>query len=311
MLEFLLGRLLRMVLTLIVLSSAVFFAIRLSGHPIDYIMPEGLDAEGRTAMIRYWGLDRSVAEQFVLFWRALAEGEFGLGLVERRPVAVIFADRIGRSLSLLLCVLFVTVSVGVPLGIVAALRRGTATGSAVLLAAFLGYAIPNFVLSILLLLLFSYSLHWLPSSGSATVAHYIMPTIALSAFFVASLVRYTRNAMLDVLRQDYMRTARAKGLSERVVILKHGLRNALIPVVTVLGLQVTSLVGGAVVVETVFAWNGVGDLLVGATLRRDYPVLQFGVLAIAVAVVLVNFLVDLAYTAIDPRVRLGGAGAAA
>lgn len=134
-----------------------------------------------------------------------------------------------------------------------------------------------------------------------------MPTIALSAYFVASLVRYTRNAMLDVLSQDYMRTARAKGVAEHRIILDHGLRNALIPVITVLGLQITTLVSGAVVVETVFAWNGVGDLLVGATLRRDYPVLQFGVLIVASSVIVVNLLVDLAYALVDPRVRLAGA----
>jgi peptide/nickel transport system permease protein len=133
-----------------------------------------------------------------------------------------------------------------------------------------------------------------------------MPTIALAAYFIAALVRYTRAAMLDVLSQDFMRTARAKGLSERAVILRHGLRNALIPVITVLGLQVTTLVSGAVVIETVFAWNGVGDLLVNATLLRDYPVLQFGVVIVAVSVVAVNILVDFAYVAIDPRVRLSG-----
>ncbi len=173
--------------------------------------------------------------------------------------------------------------------------------------AFLGYAIPNFVLAIMMLLLFSATLNWLPSAGSGSLAHYVMPTVTLSAYFTAALVRYTRNAMLDVLSQDYMRTARAKGLSERAVILRHGLRNALIPVITVLGLQITTLVSGAVVIETVFAWNGIGDLLVGATLYRDYPVLQFGILVVAAAVVTVNIIVDLTYAAIDPRVRLGGA----
>ena len=156
----------------------------------------------------------------------------------------------------------------------------------------------------LLLLVFSFLLHWLPSAGSATPLHYIMPTLALSAYFVAALVRYTRNAMLDVLGQDYMRTAWAKGLAPHVVMLKHGLRNALIPVITVIGLQMTTLVSGAVVIETVFSWNGVGDLLVGATLRRDYPVLQFGVRVVACAVVVVNTLVDLAYAVIDPRTGL-------
>jgi peptide/nickel transport system permease protein len=227
--------------------------------------------------------------------------------MERRPVSAIFGERLAQSASLLLSTLALTIAVGVPGGIAAAVWRSSIRGKAVLVAAFLGYATPNFVFAILLLLIFSYSLHWLPSAGSATLAHYVMPTLALSAYFVAALVRYTRNAMLDVLSQDYMRTARAKGLSERTVIFKHGLRNALIPIITVLGLQITTLVSGAVIIETVFAWNGVGDLLVGATLRRDYPVLQFGVLVVASAVIVVNLFVDLAYAAVDPRVRLSGA----
>lgn len=307
MVEFLGGRLLRMAITLWAIASVVFLATRLTGNPIDFLMPEGLDAVSRREMIAYWGLDRSVAEQYWLFWRSLLSGDFGLGLMERRPVATIFTERLWQSASLLVATLALTICVGVPVGILAAVWRGQARGSAVLFTAFLGYAIPNFVLAILLLLVFSYTLHWLPSAGSATFAHYIMPTVALSAYFVAALVRYTRNAMLDVLSQDYMRTARAKGLAESSIILHHGLRNALIPVITVLGLQITTLVSGAVVVETVFAWNGVGDLLVGATLRRDYPVLQFGVLVVASAVIVVNLLVDLAYALVDPRVRLAGA----
>jgi len=307
LLEFLTGRLLRMIVTLWAIVSLVFIATRLTGNPIDFLMPEGLDAVSRREMIAYWGLDRPVVEQYWLFWRSLLGGDFGLGLMERRPVSTIFAERLWQSATLLLATLSLTVVVGVPVGIVAAIWRGTARGSSVLFIAFLGYAIPNFVLAILLLLIFSYTLHWLPSAGSGSLAHYVMPTIALSAYFVAALVRYTRNAMLDVLSQDYMRTARAKGLPESAVILRHGLRNALIPVITVLGLQITTLVSGAVVIETVFAWNGVGDLLVGATLRRDYPVLQFGVLVVASAVIVVNVAIDLAYALIDPRVRLTGA----
>lgn len=307
MVEFLSARLLRMAITLWAIVSVVFIATRLTGNPIDFLMPEGLDAASRREMIAYWGLDRPVIEQYWLFWRSLLSGDFGLGLMERRPVATIFTERLWQSASLLAATLALTIGVGVPAGILAAVWRGQARGGGVLFAAFLGYAIPNFVLAILLLLVFSYTLHWLPSAGSGTLLHYIMPTVALSAYFVASLVRYTRNAMLDVLSEDYMRTARAKGLSERTIILGHGLRNALIPVITVLGLQITTLVSGAVVVETVFAWNGVGDLLVGATIRRDYPVLQFGVLVVAAAVIVVNLLVDLAYALVDPRVRLAGA----
>lgn len=308
MASFLTRRLLRVLLTLWAIGSIVFFATRVSGNPVDFLMPEGLDAESRAAMIAYWGLDRPILEQYARFWTALFQGDFGLGLMERRPVATIFAERLAQSASLLLATLTLTIGIGVPVGILAAVWRRKLRGGLLLVLAFLGYAIPNFVLGILLILLFSFSLHWLPSSGSSGPLHYIMPTVTLSAFFIASLVRYTRNAMLDVLSQDYMRTARAKGFSERQAILRHGLGNALIPVITALGLQITTLVSGAVVVETVFAWNGVGDLLVGATLRRDYPVLQFGVLVVAGAVVLVNILVDLGYAAIDPRVRLAETG---
>lgn len=293
-----------MAITIWVIVSAVFLATRLTGNPVDYLMPEGMDAEGRAAMIAYWGLDGPLWDQYWMFWRSLFEGEFGLGLMERRPVLEIFAERMGRSLGLLSLALLATIAVGVPFGILAAIWRQRALGSWVLLAAFLGYAVPNFILAILLLLLFSFTLHWLPSAGSATAWHYIMPVATLSAYFVAALVRYTRTAMLDVLGQDYIRTAHAKGLTPATVLLRHGLRNALIPVVTVLGLQIATLVSGAVVIETVFAWNGMGDLLVGATLRRDYPVLQFGVLVVASAVIVVNVLVDLAYAAIDPRVRV-------
>ena len=301
---FLLRKAGRMAITLWVIATVVFAATRLTGNPIDFLMPEGLDAASRAEMIAYWGLDRPVWDQYVAYWSALLRGDFGLGFMERRPVSTIFAERLGQSATLLGTTLLVTIGVGVPLGVLTAMSRGRALGSAVLLVAFLGYAIPNFVFAILLLLVFSFLLHWLPSAGSATPLHYIMPTLALSAYFVAALVRYTRNAMLDVLGQDYMRTAWAKGLAPHVVMLKHGLRNALIPVITVIGLQMTTLVSGAVVIETVFSWNGVGDLLVGATLRRDYPVLQFGVLVVACAVVVVNTLVDLAYAAVDPRVRL-------
>lgn len=303
MLTFVAKRLSRMAMTLWVIVTAVFMATRLTGNPIDFLMPEGMDAASRETMMAYWGLDRGVMEQYSLFWQSLLSGQFGLGLMERRPVADIFAERLGQSARLMISTLLLTIVVGLPVGVMAAVWRRSRMGTLLLLAAFLGYAVPNFVLGILLLLVFSFLLHLLPSSGSTTWLHYVMPTVALSAYFIASLVRYTRDAMLDVLQQDFIRTAWAKGLSAPVVVLRHGLRNALIPVITVLGLQITTLVSGAVVIETVFAWNGIGDLLVRATLSRDYPVLQFGVLIVAAAVIVVNTLIDFAYAAIDPRVR--------
>jgi peptide/nickel transport system permease protein len=305
-LDYVVGRLLRLVITVWAIVSIVFFATRLTGDAINFLMPEGLDAQSRALYTAYLGLDRPILDQYFLYWRSLLEGNPGLSLAQRRSVVEIFSERWGQSAALLLSTMCLTIIVGVPLGIFTAIWREKLRGKVVLFTAFLAYTVPNFVLAIVLLLLFSAVLKVLPSAGSATPLHYVMPTIALAAYFIAALVRYTRAAMLDVLSQDFMRTARAKGLSERAVILRHGLRNALIPVITVLGLQVTTLVSGAVVIETVFAWNGVGDLLVNATLLRDYPVLQFGVVIVAVSVVAVNILVDFAYVAIDPRVRLSG-----
>ena len=227
--NFVARRIVRMAVTIWVIVSAVFLATRFTGDPIDYLMPEGIDAEGRRAMIVYWDLDRGLWDQYTLFWRSPFEGEFGLGLMEHRPVAVIFAERMSRSLGLLSLTMLTTIALGVPLGVLATVWRQRRIGTWLLLIAFLGYAIPNFVLAILFLLLFSFTLHWLPSAGAATWLHYVMPTATLAAYFVAALVRYTRNAMLDVLSQDYIRTAHAKGLTPVVVILRHGLRNALIP----------------------------------------------------------------------------------
>nr|MCU0585734.1 ABC transporter permease [Desulfobacterales bacterium] len=192
---------------------------------------------------------------------------------------------------------------GIPIGMVGALKRRSGTGRLVMSIAFLGYAVPHFIIALSLILVFAFYLHWLPSTGNETVWHYVLPTVTLAAHRFASIARHTRSSLLDVLSQDFMRTARAKGLEERVVIFKHALRNSLIPVVTILGLQITGLINGSIIIETVFAWPGIGRLFVGAVLKRDFPVLQFGVLCFASIVVLVNFLVDICYVVIDPRIR--------
>jgi ABC-type dipeptide/oligopeptide/nickel transport system permease component len=296
----------RGLVTLAVIVTLVFFATRLSGNAIDAIAPEALDAESRRALIAYWGLDQPLLVQYGRFVGGILSGEFGLSLAERRPVAAIVAERIWPSLQLLGGALALTLLVAIPAGIYAAVRRGTASAQAVMVLAFLGYATPNFVLATLLLLVFSFWLNWLPSAGNGSLLHFVMPVTALSAFYIASLTRYTRNAMLDALGQDYLRTARAKGMPERTVILKHALRNTLVTVLSVLGLMVTTLAAaGNVVIESVFSWRGIGDLLVSAAIRRDYPVLQFGVLAVACAVIVINIVVDLAYAVVDPRIRAG------
>jgi peptide/nickel transport system permease protein/oligopeptide transport system permease protein len=217
------------------------------------------------------------------------------------------AERLWPSAQLLISATLVTLLVAIPLGIIAAVWRKSWIGSAVMTLAFLGYAVPNFVLAVFLILVFAFWLNWLPVVGNGTAAHFILPTLTLAAAMIAAIMRFTRNAMLDVLGQDYMRTARAKGLAESSVILKHGLRNAGITILSVVGLQVAALAAsGSVVVESIFAWPGIGDLLVNAAIRRDYPVLQFAVLTVALAVIVINAAVDLAYSWADPRLRHSG-----
>lgn len=299
---------LKIAVTFLVIVTLTFAATRLSGDPINYIAGQGLTQADRELLIAYYGLDRSVLEQYLAFLRAFFSGEFGLSFVERRPVSLVIAERIWPSLQLLVASTLLTLALAIPLGIVAAVWRKSWVGSAVMTFAFLFYAIPNFVLAVLMILVFSYWLNWLPVVGNGTWAHFLMPTIAMSGLLIAGLTRFTRNAMLDVLGQDFMRTARAKGLTEREVILKHGLRNASITILSVIGLQVASLAAaGSVVVESIFAWPGIGELLVRSAIQRDYPVLQFGVITVSVAVLVINAAVDLAYAWADPRIRLGEA----
>lgn len=296
----------RMAFTFFVIVSLVFFATRLSGNPIDFVLADGLTREDREILIRYYELDRSLWQQYLAFLRGFWDGQFGLSFIQRRPVSEIVMERLWPSAQLLFAAMLVTIVVAIPMGVVAALYRHHWIGSAVMTVVLIGYAVPNFVLAVLLVLGFGYWLNWLPVVGNATPAHFIMPTVVLSAVLIAALTRFTRNAMLDVLGQDFMRTARAKGMPERTVIVRHGLRNASITVLSVIGLQVAGLAAaGSVVVESIFAWPGIGELLVNSAIRRDYPVLQFGVITVAAAVILINAVIDLAYAWADPRMRQG------
>lgn len=257
-------------------------------------------------MISYFGLDGSIWEQYLHYLKGVLEGNFGLSFMERRPVSEIVAERVGPSLQLLAAALALTLVISLPFGVLAALFRDKWIGSAIMSLAFVGYAVPNFIIATFMVLLLSFKWNLLPVVGNGTWAHFIMPTIAMSGVLIAALTRFTRNAMLDVLGQDFMRTARAKGLPEGVVVLKHGLRNASITVLSVLGLQIAGMAAaGNVVVESIFSWPGIGELLVSSAITRDYPVLQFGVITVALAVVVINALTDIAYAYADPRIRLG------
>ncbi|WP_449395999.1 ABC transporter permease [Devosia riboflavina] len=304
MLDQLARRTLGAIATLGVVIVAVFFATRLSGNAADYLLPPGIDANTRALMITQMGLDQPLMAQFLHYVQGLFSGDMGISLFERRPVLDIYAERLPNTLMLFAYALGLSVALGLPLGLAAALNRGNALGAAIMSVAFVGYATPNFVLAIIMILVFSFNLHWLPSSGSMSPIHFLMPAIVLAAPMLAEIIRFTRNAMLDVLGQDYLRTARAKGLPEHLVVGKHALRNAAIPVVTILGLQVAGMVARVVIVESVFATKGIGDLVVFAAIGRDYPVLQFGVILIALIVVTSSLVVDYAYAALDPRVKV-------
>ena len=304
MIRFLAWRSGRALLTVLLVLAGCFGAIRMTGSPVDLLYGDGATPEQIVELEREWGLDQPLLQQFGTYLRNIARGEFGVSIVERRPVVQVYAERMGPTLQLAGLALLVGTAVGLPLGLAGALWRGRAVGRMAMALAFVGYAVPGFIMAIALILVFGYHLNWLPSTGASTPAHYVLPTLTLALPLMAVNARYMRSTMLDVLNQDYVRTARTKGLREPRVIGLHALRNALLPLITVIGLEVAGLVNGSLIVETVFSWPGVGKVLTGSVSRRDFPILQFGVIAYAVVVVGVNLAVDLLYALADPRVRV-------
>ena len=302
--RFVLVRVTRAILTMIFVVTAVFFASRYSGNPIDIMFPEGLSPEEYAFWESYFGLDKSYFEQYIAFFRGLAEGNFGLSLTEFRPVTEIYAERLPNTIKLFGSAFLLAIAAGLPLGIYAATKRDKPISTAIMAIAFFGYAIPNYILAIFMILIFSFTLHLMPSSGNMTWVHFVMPVITLAMAMMAWNIRFTRSAMLEVLNEDFVRTARAKGLRETIVINKHALRNAMIPIVSNLGLQVAGFVGWVVLVEAVFALEGIGSLIVRGALLRDFAVLQFGVIVWAAVVIAANLLVDIIYALLDPRVRI-------
>jgi peptide/nickel transport system permease protein len=302
--RYLLARLLAAVPVLIGITLVVFVAIRLiPGDPALIFAGDRATQEDIEHLRRQLGLDRSLAVQYGIFVTRLSRGDLGQSIRTGRPVALEIRDRFGQSLELALAAIGITVAVGVSAGIVAAVRRGTWWDRASLWLSLAGVIAPAFVLGVLLQLLFAVRLGLLPTAGTGTPWHLLLPALTLGAFPIANVARLTRANMLDVLGEDYVRTARAKGLAERAVVWRHALRNALIPTVTVVGLQFGYMLGGAVLVEVVFAWPGLGRYVIQSIATRDYPAVQGAVLVVAAGYVLINVLVDLAYAFLDPRVR--------
>lgn len=303
--DFLVRRLFSALVTVVGVATLVFFLIHLiPGDPVDRILGDSARPADREALRTALGLDASVPVQFGGFLAGLARLDLGDSLVSGRPVATLIAQHLPATLQLAAAALAIALLVAVPLGVIAARRRGTKLDSLAMGFSLLGVSIPNFWLGPMLILVFSLWLGWTPVSGREGLASLVLPALTLGTSLAAVLARMVRSSLLEVLEEDFMRTARAKGLDENTVVWRHGLRNALLPVVTLVGLQLGALLGGAVITETVFSWPGIGLLLVDAIQARDYPVVQGCVLTISTTYVLVNLGTDLIYGVIDPRIEL-------
>ena len=307
--SYLLQRLSGACLVVLGVVSIVFLLLHLvPGDPVEIMLGESASAGDRQALRSALGLDRPLHEQYLGYIGGLAQLDLGTSIHYRQPVTDLLLDRLPATGLLAGVTLLLTVVLAVPLGIVAAIRRNTRWDTAAMGFSLLGVSIPNFWLGPLFILVFSLWLGWLPVSGQGGVASVILPALTLGTGLAAVLSRMVRSSMLEVLQEDYLRTARAKGLSPRRVILRHALRNAMLPVITLMGLQLGALLAGAVITETVFSWPGVGLLTIEAIQSRDYPVVQACVLLISITYVIVNLLTDLAYAWVDPRIRLGTSG---
>jgi peptide/nickel transport system permease protein len=303
-LRYLLRRLAQLVPTVLAVSLIAFVLIRLSGDPTALLLtPEATEAE-RRAFRDAHGLDRSMPVQYLVFLGNLLRGDLGTSFWQHEPALHVVLSRFPATLLLSATAIAIVVVLGLAVGVLAAVFRGTALDLLVMAGVGLGQSIATFWLGLMLILVFAVAIPLFPPSGYGSPSQLVLPAVTLAAYYVAVTTRLTRSGMLEVLGQDFIRTARAKGLTERVTVLRHGLRNALIPIVTVLGLQIGELLAGAVVTETVFAWPGVGTLVLDAITRRDYPVVQATIVLIALVYAVVNLAVDLLYGLLDPRVRV-------
>jgi peptide/nickel transport system permease protein len=309
MIAFLLSRIASALVVVFGVSLLVFMLIHaVPGDPVEVMLGETSQPADREELRRTLGLDQPVHVQMAEYYRRLLSFDLGTSLYSRRPVAEIIAARFPATLELAVAGLAVALLLALPLGILAAMRRGTAWDSGAMMFSMLGVSVPNFLMGPLLILVFSLWLGWLPVSGREGLASLVLPAVTLGTALAAILSRMIRATLLEALSEDYILTARAKGLSWLRVILRHALPNALLPVTTLLGLQLGALLAGTVITEIVFSWPGIGQLTIESIHRRDYPVVQACILLIAVSYVLVNALTDLAYGWLDPRVRFGGRG---
>ena len=304
MLSYLVWRSLQSLLLLWLVTVVVFGLLHLTpGDPASLMLGEQATPEQIRDLRHALGLDEPLISQYARFLNHAIRGDFGTSIRAQRPALEVVLERLPATLLLAAGAFIFAVSLGMPIGVLSAVKRLSLWDHGSMALALMGQSMPVFWLGLMLIIVFSVHLRWFPVSGAGGPQHLVLPAVTLGTFLIGLIIRLTRSSMLDVLGQDYVRTARAKGLAERAVIVRHALRNALIPVVTLLGLQLGILLGGAVITETVFAWPGVGMMTVTAINQRDYPVVQCAVFVSAVLVVSINWAVDVLYHFLDPRIR--------
>jgi ABC-type dipeptide/oligopeptide/nickel transport system permease component len=302
MIRYILKRLWHTVYVVIGISMISFFFVHLSGDPVMLMLPGDASDQEIEELREQLGFNDSIPVQYWRFASNAVQGDLGNSLYFNAPVLELVLERLPASLELAVAAMVVALVIAIPLGIISAVRHGTMLDMGSMFVALFGLSMPHFWLGIMLMLFFSVFLGWLPTSGRGTLAHLIMPALSLGLPLMAMFARLTRSVMLEVLNLDYIRTARAKGLKEIIVISKHALKNTLIPLVTVAGMQFSAILGGTVIIETVFAWPGLGRLVVQAIFRRDYPLVQGIVFVLALIFVGMNLIVDILYVYLDPQI---------
>lgn len=306
--RYILGRAVQLVVSLLVVVTFVFLLSRLSGDPVQLMLDVRATEEEKQALRVQLGLDKSLPAQYAVYLRGMATGDFGRSVLSRRPVLEHIGERLPNTLMLGVVAMFFSVAIGVPVGVYSAVKRDTALDHVARIIAVLGQAVPTFWLGIMLILVFGVWLRWLPPGGKGGPESFILPALTLGYFTAAAIMRLTRSSMLEVQGAEYVKFARIKGLPERVVIWKHALKNAAIPVLTFSVMLFVIFLGGAVVTETVFAWPGLGRLILEGIYTRDYPIVQGGVMVFSAIYLLANLMVDILYSYFNPKIRYARPG---
>ena len=305
MTTYILKRLIQVIPVLLGITIVAFVLVRLTGDPATIMLPPETPQETVDAFRKEYGLDQPVYIQYLQFIGGALTGDFGKSLRYKEPVSSLFFERLPATLELAAGSMAIAIFIGIPIGVLSAIKKNSWLDTITRFLALFGQAVPSFYLGLMLIMIVAVQWRMLPTGGRGTMAQLALPAITLGVHLLALTARFSRGAVLDVMRQDYVRTGRAKGLNERLLLMRHIMKNAMIPIVTVIGLQVGAMFSGAVVTETVFSWPGIGRLMVQAISTRDFPIVQATVMIVALIFVVVNLLVDLTYAWLDPRIKYG------